>query len=1359
MDSRTVISMDNAESNSHLFRSDEKKGLSHNFSAPHFYHGRGEDKFKFAPGYNYGDISGDRCGHSYDHTYGHTYDNTYNHSCGVDLKSGKNGFDSFTSPKSYNHVVNGENEKLCGNVETLLLDVEPCEDNPMKGEPDIFPKPHNTSLHCAHHDSQVATHHHICHSGGYAEKVGVMDPRNAEQLAEQFAEQFAERVDHSALGQLDEPVEEKEQHVFQRAHMVHKPHDLSGNGTNYTKEYKGNHERMRQNNIHNQIIKDIRRSKSNYSFRNIVITNVFLGNIPPNITEERIKNVLEIFGYIIHIEYKWSIDKWSYAFVYFVDEKCAINAVNILNQKKFFDNCPNHKLICFIVSKQIPNQNTLHYSKANFSLLKDGPPGANLFLYGIPLKWTELNLIQLVNKYGHVVGLRIPYINNEHDKKQGNRGFGFVSYDNKKSAIEAFEELSKMYIHGKLLKVQLKNGEEHLLPPKLKSMYSTSVNPNANVNMSSSVSVNVQANQSKVKDPNSTKTAQSLVSTADTLKTLNSVNYVDAPKKTRSNFPSSSSSANGGSANCSGSSQGANFMTSNTMITELVCNGADNHIQHMSTLDPNCPPLEYLPNDASSNTMPLSSSHGKFVKYFSDNYYNKYNTSSKRLNNYMHSFNNYSTLSNNAVCPTYPVEPLSALHKTSEVGDVFRGTGVSSNTRLYYTEKGDSGEGGTSFRGGTLGSINGCLISDENRSEPENGTPIMEYTGMSKYPHNLEGAALKMNQKIETSTYDYVNDRFDHVLNECLVDTNDKGMDTGELYSCALRRTFHIPPEPRARGINNKMYYHPNKIGQKCLMNANPTASYNCDLFGEDTNGDNVQVDKLNHLKDKIYVHQRKNMFCNPTVEGSTSVNMYSQFFANDTTGECSVDGGGSGKWGGHWDGKWDGKWNSLAPLGGDSFRSAKSKTQLGGENGNITSLLNHIWYDNGHSGSSVACGDAYCSSSYKDWYNKSNTGGSDEYTSYSCSDANNHAVENNDKRGVRNEVMCNAQVDEHDEKKKGDVQMNKSSHLYANGNDWQYGEKECEQVNGASQSGENFYLTFNHDDLRDELGGSGDSGNDTSNYCKNMQLFFSFLNTYTNKSSANTNDCISKENMKLYEMLNPKIEDQSDKKLLEYSFMELPSKNKKNETQCEQEIEGQLPNQLHKEEAQEDYDQMVHYDPPDFLNAGHFSSSFYDRIDAYGANENNKGGNGEGSGSGDKQLDQEERLSEKSEELLDRYLSDMYVFNDYPVVNNCTEPMFNFEARNDGDANVDAHVDAHAEANGEKTCCNNTGNANPDNESSGSRGSSANKNSSSSSTSCSSKVVSSAQDVASKRAPTYYEDRNGSTNTAFKTSSAGKGS
>ncbi|KOB88195.1 hypothetical protein PFDG_04697 [Plasmodium falciparum Dd2] len=72
-----------------------------------------------------------------------------------------------------------------------------------------------------------------------------------------------------------------------------------------------------------------------------------------------------------------------------------------------------------------------------------------------------------------------------------------------------------MYIHGKLLKVQLKNGEEHLLPAKLKNIYNT--------------------NKNKAKDVTNLKTAQSLVSTTDTLNTFNSLTSTEVKKKLKNN--------------------------------------------------------------------------------------------------------------------------------------------------------------------------------------------------------------------------------------------------------------------------------------------------------------------------------------------------------------------------------------------------------------------------------------------------------------------------------------------------------------------------------------------------------------------------------------------------------------------------------------------------------------------------------------------------------------------------------------------------------------------------------------------------------------------------------------------------------
>lgn len=57
-------------------------------------------------------------------------------------------------------------------------------------------------------------------------------------------------------------------------------------------------------------------------------------------------------------------------------------------------------------------------------------------------------------------------------------GFGFVSYDNPASTIAAIRAMNGYAVCGKFLKVQLKKGEEHLLPPDLASSQQQQQQPN-----------------------------------------------------------------------------------------------------------------------------------------------------------------------------------------------------------------------------------------------------------------------------------------------------------------------------------------------------------------------------------------------------------------------------------------------------------------------------------------------------------------------------------------------------------------------------------------------------------------------------------------------------------------------------------------------------------------------------------------------------------------------------------------------------------------------------------------------------------------------------------------------------------------
>ncbi|PFH32378.1 RNA recognition motif-containing protein [Besnoitia besnoiti] len=92
-----------------------------------------------------------------------------------------------------------------------------------------------------------------------------------------------------------------------------------------------------------------------------------------------------------------------------------------------------------------------------------GPLGSNLFVYHIPPEWTEQQFFRHFAPFGNVISCKIQ-TNSQTGKRSG---FGFVSYDNQASAIAAIRAMNGYAACGKFLKVQLKKGEEHLLPPDL----------------------------------------------------------------------------------------------------------------------------------------------------------------------------------------------------------------------------------------------------------------------------------------------------------------------------------------------------------------------------------------------------------------------------------------------------------------------------------------------------------------------------------------------------------------------------------------------------------------------------------------------------------------------------------------------------------------------------------------------------------------------------------------------------------------------------------------------------------------------------------------------------------------------------
>jgi len=105
---------------------------------------------------------------------------------------------------------------------------------------------------------------------------------------------------------------------------------------------------------------------------------------------------------------------------------------------------------------EAPKDVPLQTAAPKFPGHSQGPAGCNLFVFHLPIEWSEAELISYFNPFGNVISSRIMC-----DKTTGkSKGYGFISYDNQNSAIQAVRMMNGFQVGSKRLKVQIKKGEE-----------------------------------------------------------------------------------------------------------------------------------------------------------------------------------------------------------------------------------------------------------------------------------------------------------------------------------------------------------------------------------------------------------------------------------------------------------------------------------------------------------------------------------------------------------------------------------------------------------------------------------------------------------------------------------------------------------------------------------------------------------------------------------------------------------------------------------------------------------------------------------------------------------------------------------
>merc|ERR1719263_1344191 len=90
-----------------------------------------------------------------------------------------------------------------------------------------------------------------------------------------------------------------------------------------------------------------------------------------------------------------------------------------------------------------------------------GPMGANIFVFHVPINWTDEDFHAHFSPFGQIVSAKV----HQDPVTKASKGFGFVSYATPAAATMAIKGMNGFDTkQGKFLKVTIKKGEEQYNP-------------------------------------------------------------------------------------------------------------------------------------------------------------------------------------------------------------------------------------------------------------------------------------------------------------------------------------------------------------------------------------------------------------------------------------------------------------------------------------------------------------------------------------------------------------------------------------------------------------------------------------------------------------------------------------------------------------------------------------------------------------------------------------------------------------------------------------------------------------------------------------------------------------------------------